>query len=268
MKLRVLSAALLLPVILGLILWGGWLFRGLIAVAVLLAGLEYVQMLHRKGYKLSLPLLWATILLWLAAVIWPDNRWLEIGLPLIMLAGGAWQLFHCDDKDPTATWALTLAGGLYLGIGGAYLLRLRVLPDGLWWILTALLGVWIADSGAYFVGRKWGRHKIAPHISPGKSWEGYAAEIVTGLLGGYLLGTLWPWVAGQPLTLTPWRGLWLGLLLAALTPLGDFFVSMIKREVGVKDSGKLIPGHGGAFDRLDSLLWAGILTWWFVQSLG
>ena len=267
MKLRVLSAAILLPVILGFILLGGWPFRGLVAVAVLLAGLEYVQMLHRKGYNLSLPLLWATIMLWLAAVIWPDSRWLEIGLPLIVLVGATRQLLHYDEQDPTATWAMVLAGGLYLGIGGAYLLRMRALPDGLWWTLTALPGVWIADSGAYFVGRKWGRHKIAPHISPGKSWEGYAAEIVTGLLAGYLLGTLWPWVAGQPLTLTPWRGLWLGGLLAVLTPLGDFFVSMIKREAGVKDSGKLIPGHGGAFDRLDSLLWAGILTWLFVQSL-
>lgn len=168
---------------------------------------------------------------------------------------------HPTVADPTAEWALTLAGGMYLGIGGAYLWHMRALPDGLWWTLTTLPIVWISESMAYFVGRRWGRHKMSPTISPGKSWEGYAGEVVSGTLTGLLLGWLWPSVASGAIGLTPLKGLVLGAIISALTTGGDFFVSVIKREVGVKDTGTLIPGHGGVFDRIDSLLWVGFVTW-------
>jgi len=264
MKVRVISAAILLPIVLAAIVVGDWFFAGLITLAVLLAAVEYVQMLGLKGYGIPLYWVWAMIVLWLADAFWDLGTWFGIGIASTVLLGAAWQLFHHDVEDPTATWALTLAGGLYLGIGGAYLLRLRALPEGLWWTLTVLPVVWIADSAAYSVGRRWGVHKIAPDVSPGKSWEGYGAEVLAGFLSGFLLVQLWTWVSGGLTSLSSWQGLFLGGLLAVLTPLGDFFVSMIKREVGVKDSGKLIPGHGGAFDRIDSLLWAGVLSWLFV----
>lgn len=267
LKKRVLSAAILLPIVVAAVLLGGWPFTILILVAVLAASVEYTQLLQRCGYRLPWPLVAAGIVLWLADAIWHLEPWLAPALALLALGGGTWQLFRRGEA-PTATWALTLAGGLYLGLGGAYLIRLRALPDGLWWTLTALPVVWVADSGAYAIGRRWGRHKMAPTISPGKSWEGYAAEVVSGLLAGLCFGWLWPLVAGQPqLTLTPWRGLVLGGLLAVLTPLGDLFESMIKREAGVKDSSNLIPGHGGVFDRIDSLLWTGILAWGYLTLL-
>ncbi len=272
MRQRLISAAVLLPIVLAAIILGGWPYAAFISIAFLAAGWEYVQMLRRVQYQIPISMVWLVEALWLADAVWGAGRWAAPGMAGLVLLTAAWSLFRRrqfpQSHAPSACWALALAGGVYLGVGGAYLLRLRALPEGLWWTLTALPVVWLADTGAYVAGRKWGRHKIAPTISPGKSWEGYAGELAGGVLSGALLGALWPWVAGMPLGLDVLRGALLGLLLAALTPFGDFFVSMIKREAGVKDTGSLIPGHGGALDRLDSLLWAGILTWGFAVLFG
>ncbi|MBN1876171.1 MAG: phosphatidate cytidylyltransferase [Anaerolineae bacterium] len=271
MKVRVISSVILLPVVVTAIIAGQWFFILLVLIATSVAAIEYTQMLRRKGYHLALPLIIAMILLGLAEAVW-NQQWLMPGIAVLTLLISAWVLY-CREKvpsmdAPTAHWALTLAGGLYLGIGGAYLLKLRFLDDGLWWTLTALPVIWIADSGAYFIGRRWGIHKMAPTISPNKSWEGYVGELVSGSVSGWLAGMLWPAWVGHPIAgLNATTGLLLGVLLALLTPLGDFFVSMIKREAGVKDTGNLIPGHGGVFDRMDSLLWAGIVTWMFVKIL-
>lgn len=272
LKTRLLSAAALLPGVLLLVYIGQWPYILLIAAVTLLAGREYVQMLTHKGYPLSLPVLWGFILFWLAAAVWGDGDWVTPGLTGLYLFSVLWSLFRrargATTRYPTVEWALLAAGGTYIGVTGAYLLRVRALPGGLWWTLTALLIIWVGESAAYFIGSRWGRHKIAPAVSPGKSWEGFAGELVSSVLTGLLLGWLWPAVAGSPLTLTPATGALLGGMLSLLTPAGDFFVSMIKREVGVKDTSALIPGHGGMFDRIDSLLWTGFLTWTVVQLLG
>ncbi|MBN1486464.1 MAG: phosphatidate cytidylyltransferase [Anaerolineae bacterium] len=271
MRTRIISAVVLIPLVIGAILIGGWVFWGLVLIATSMAGFEYARMLRHNGYMVLLPLLWSLIILWLGDIWWGYGDWLSPGVCCIVLLSAGWQVVaherHPEQAHPTANWALTLAGGLYLGIGGAYLVLLRNLPEGLWWTLTALPVVWIADSGAYFIGRQWGKHKMAPTLSPGKTWEGYVGEVISGVIAGLLLGWLWPEVAGVPLSLTPWWGGLLGFLLAVFTPLGDLFVSMIKRDVGVKDSGNLIPGHGGLFDRIDSLIWAGALTWAFAMFL-
>lgn len=262
---RVISAAILIPLALFAIWQGAWLFALLVAVLTTLAGIEYVAMLKRKGYALALPLVWGMTYVWLVDALWGHGRWLADLLAAGIVLTTLWELWrrHRDPHrpDPTAQWALTMVGGLYLGMGGAYLLRLRALPDGLWWTLSALPIIWVSESAAYFVGRRWGKHKMSPTISPGKSWEGYAGQVIGGIGTGALCGWLWPTLSAIPISLTVGRGLLLGLLLSALATAGDFLVSMIKREVGVKDTGNLIPGHGGAFDRIDSVLWAGVLTW-------
>jgi phosphatidate cytidylyltransferase len=263
LKIRIISAVVLLPIVLALIVWGGWPFFLLVSGVFLLAGWEYVRMLGSKEYELSQLLVWAGTVLWMVEARCGGD-WLGPGLAVLALLSAARQVLYRRVPAPTASWALSLAGGLYLGVGAAYLLRLRALPDGLWWVFTAYPTIWIADTGAYVAGRLWGRHKIAPQISPGKSWEGYVGELITGGGAGLFFGFLWPQVARGTPGVTPIGGAILGVLLAALTPMGDFFISMIKREVGVKDTSGLIPGHGGILDRLDSLIWTNVLTWLFV----
>ncbi|MGH2605121.1 MAG: phosphatidate cytidylyltransferase, partial [Anaerolineales bacterium] len=126
------------------------------------------------------------------------------------------------------------------------------------WLLTALPAVWFADSAAYFVGKAIGRTRLSPRLSPKKTWEGYLAGILAAGVGGAGLAALWG-LAADPSGFRPAAGLWLGLAIGTLTPLGDLGISMIKREVQVKDTGRLLPGHGGALDRMDSWLWAGVL---------
>ena len=269
LKVRIISAAVLLPLSICAVIVGGWFFSLLIIIMAFLACAEYVQVLKLKSYVLNLPGMLALCALWQAGVLWGEGVWFTPVLAAFVALITFWELIkrhkNPDKVDPTAQWAMTLAGGLYIGISSSFLLRLRALDNGLWWTFTALPIIWISESGAYFVGKRFGKHKMSPTISPGKSWEGYAAQVVSGTLTGGLAGWLLPILAGGVAGLNVWTGMGLGLLLSALSTTGDFFVSMIKREVGVKDTGTLIPGHGGAFDRIDSLLWAGGLAWFFIK---
>jgi phosphatidate cytidylyltransferase len=150
---------------------------------------------------------------------------------------------------------------------GGYFIALRDLPDGLWWLVTVLPSMWLADSGAYVLGKQWGRHKMAPRLSPKKTWEGYAGSVVCGVVGGGLLGWCWRIGAG-PTSLLDWpTGALAGGLAGALGPLGDLGISMFKRQIGVKDVSDLLHGHGGALDRIDSWLIAVPVGYYFVLAL-
>ncbi|QHM76600.1 Phosphatidate cytidylyltransferase [Mixta theicola] len=118
---------------------------------------------------------------------------------------------------------------------------------GAWWLLYVMLLVWGADSGAYMFGRLFGKHKLAPKVSPGKTWEGFFGGLLTSAVIAWLFG-LW-----APLSVAPGTLLICSLIAALASVLGDLTESMFKREAGIKDSGQLIPGHGGILDRIDSL---------------
>jgi len=270
---RVLVVVILLPIGLALIYLGGWAYTGMVALILGLAAWEYARLFRAGGYQ---P---ATYLIVAASVLLPLARgWVAFSLDGLILGGFvlvsmAYHVFAYErGRDQAATdFAITIAGGVYLGFVGSYLVSLRNLPEGLWWVLLALPSVWLADSGAYFIGRSFGRHKMSKRVSPKKSWEGYFGGIVVGIIGTALLAMLWQYLAGQwpaklesATLITPLNGAVLGLILSVFTVLGDLGESMIKRQVGVKDSGSLLPGHGGVFDRIDSWLWAGIISYFVV----
>jgi len=264
LRTRVLTAVVLIPIVVCCIYWGGPLFLALVALLLTLAEIEFCGLMARDGFRPVLAFGVGLVWLFLSDAQFPQWGILQPGLALILLASLAWQLFH-RQGSPVADWSLTVTGGLYLGLCGACLIRLRGLqPDGLWWTLTAVFSTMLADSGAYFVGRAWGRHKLAPTLSPGKTWEGYLAGVVVGGLATALLASLWPTEAGTGTYIDGLHGLILGVLLAVLAPLGDLAISMIKRQVRVKDSGRIIPGHGGALDRLDSILWTAVIGYYYV----
>ncbi|HSF80547.1 MAG TPA: phosphatidate cytidylyltransferase [Anaerolineales bacterium] len=266
---RLWVAIILLPIGLILISIGGIPFALLIALFMGLAAWEYDRLFRAGGFKPAGVLIPAGALLLLYGRFTTGFESAHWMISLVILVSMAYHLVAYERGVDTAgtDFGITLAGVLYFGWVGGYLMSLRDLPDGKWWFLIALPAVWLADSGAYFIGRKFGQHRLSPRLSPKKSWEGYLGGILFGSLGAALLTLLWRIGAGPESAVTVWRAALLGLVLSILTPLGDLGESMIKRQFGVKDSSNLFPGHGGAFDRIDSWLWAGVIGYYVIVWL-
>jgi len=153
-----------------------------------------------------------------------------------------------------------MAGILYIGWLLSYLVALRGLDDGRDWVFLALFATFGSDTAAFFVGRALGRHKLAPNISPGKTWEGAIAGVFGSIIVSLVLVNL------LSLPLSNVGAILLGLLISLFGQLGDLVESLLKRNMGVKDSSKLIPGHGGFLDRIDSIIFTGLVVYYWVLA--
>ena len=254
---RVLSAFVMAPLILGLVWLGDpWYWAGVTAVAIL-AGYEYLRLVSRAGERPDYFLAMLLILIFMVGALYPSSwELIRGGVALLLLLSLLWQMMAREERLSVGGWALSLGGAFYVGFLLSHFVLLRNLPRGLEWTLMAFFPAWANDTGAYFVGRWVGRHPFAPRISPKKTWEGSVGGWVTGvaiaLLGGAILR--WPLV----------HALLLGVLIVLAATGGDLVESMFKRWAGVKDSGRLIPGHGGVLDRLDSLLFAVVVVYYYL----
>jgi phosphatidate cytidylyltransferase len=162
----------------------------------------------------------------------------------------------------TVSVSVTLLGVTWIGLGLAHALLLRDIDEhGVLAVYTVLLAVWAGDAAAYFVGRLVGRHKLAPTVSPGKSWEGLIAGTVATVAVTFVA------VYEQSFVTIP-ESLVLGVVIAIVAPLGDLFESALKRDADVKDSGRLLGGHGGVLDRIDALLFAWVAAYYVVVAFG
>ena len=266
---RTLVSLALLPVAAVVFYLGGAVYAAAWILVIGLAGFEYARMFRAGGYQPADVVVIAGIAVLVAGRAWDGFESAAWIASLVILVAMTYHLTAYErGRDQAGTdFGITLGGLFYLGWLGAYLISLRNLPDGLWWVWTALPVVWLADSGAYLVGSRIGRHKMLPRLSPKKSWEGYIGGIVFGLVSGAVLPIAWQYLAGAPIAVTPLRGALLGLALGILTILGDLGESMFKRQAGLKDSGNILPGHGGAFDRIDSWLWAAVLSYYMIVWL-
>lgn len=193
------------------------------------------------------------------------------GWPISPLAAAAALVFSAalrrvaDYADAVRAAALTLLAAVYLGALGGTMAGLRTLApldEGPWRVTLLLATVMVADSAAYFAGSAFGRRKLAPRISPAKTWEGAAGAVLGGIAAALVVRRL-----GLP-RLPLVDAVVLGAAVAAAGTAGDLFESLLKRWAGVKDSGRLFPGHGGMLDRLDSLLFAApVLYYYFLYAL-
>jgi phosphatidate cytidylyltransferase len=252
---RIASAAVLVLTVL-LVLWRGtWWTFCLLLLLVTLALWEYVQLLRRIHYS---PVLLAAIGLgWavLADFFFDGSAYLRPSIAFILVASLSWHVLRDQTRTPLENWLLPLGGALYIAWSAGHVLLLRALPRGAERLFSVLFITAMVDTGAYFVGRTWGKHVMAARWSPRKTWEGFAGGVAAAAVSGPIVCELagFGWV----------HGIALGILLAVVTPFGDLGVSMIKRQVGVKDTSNLIPGHGGVLDRLDSILVAAIVGYYY-----
>jgi phosphatidate cytidylyltransferase len=266
---RVLASLVLAAIGFPAIIFGGIFYYALITLLLGIAAWEFGNVFRTAGYNASEPLLvGGVVLLVLLRAYFPGQA--ATALTLLTLAAMTWHLvlYERGREKAASDFSVTIAGIVYLGWVGAYLIDLRKLQDGLWWVLLALPAVWLADIGAYFIGSRFGKHKLSPRLSPKKSWEGYWAGIVLATIGTAGLGILWHILGGPAVPW--WKGAALGAILAVTSLLGDLGESMLKRQAGLKDASNIIPGHGGVLDRLDSWLWGGALgyllvIWFFIK---
>jgi phosphatidate cytidylyltransferase len=265
LRARVISAFVLgIPALLAVIA-GGWWYALVVAVVLGVAAVEFTRLIARQGHRAYGGLLLLWVALSLANRVFPDAGLLEPGMAALLLCAIVWTLVRYAQGTVNAItgFAFTVMGGLLLGWGGAHFLGLRGLDGGVFWMLIVILSVWCTDTASYFVGSTIGRTRMLPAISPGKTWEGFAAGIVGGPLGAFIFMTLWRAVDAG-FTVRVEHCLAIGLIASTIGPLGDLIISTLKRYVGVKDASHLIPGHGGMLDRVDTLITAGLASYYFL----
>jgi phosphatidate cytidylyltransferase len=263
LRKRIITAVILAALFLGVLLWLPPIATVVVVTALVLAGawewsafLRASVSLVRTAYialvAVLLPLAWYATelpegrnLLLIAAVVW----W---------LVALGWIIFAPRSVTP---WSAALAGILALVPAWLALMRLRLdLPRGAEWVLFTLLLVWSADIGAYFAGHRFGRTRLAPEVSPGKTWE--------GVIGGFALSAIVAVAGSVWFTLPLYAFVPLCLAAVAFSIVGDLTESLLKRFAGVKDSGTLFPGHGGVMDRIDSVTGAAPVLFFGLTLLG
>jgi phosphatidate cytidylyltransferase len=239
---------------------GGVAFAALMALVSVICLIELYRMLGRWR-----PAAWvgclAAVAMVIAARYGSDRSVLEVAmatLPVTFLA----VVLDGRENMPTVSIAGTLLGVFWIGLGFAHAELLRRLSHGNSIVIDVMVGTFLADVGAYFGGRMFGRRPLAPAISPNKTVEGLGLGMLTAVLAVFVAGRF------QQTWMPEGDSLLLGLAIAVLGPIGDLFESLVKRDAGVKDSGTLFGAHGGALDRLDAILftavgayyvWAGLL---------
>ena len=274
---RVLSAMVLLPA-LAIGVWLGGIWVILLASLATLVGLyELYGIFASTGHRpRRLGYLYALLFIVAAAARpYVEADLTGLALVVVILASLIAEMPRHDRSDALLSWSLTLVGALYLGWCMAHFVLLRQithalapapfsllrLDSGAAWIMMALLITFASDTSAFFVGRAVGRHRLAPYISPKKSWEGAAG----GLLGAVATGALLVPLLGLPSSVG--AGALIGGLGSLAGQAGDLAESLIKRQAGVKDSGHIIPGHGGLLDRADSLLFTAPVVYYLARWL-
>jgi phosphatidate cytidylyltransferase len=252
---RIVIAAAGIPLVLWLVYLGGWPMFGLAAVGALIALHELYWMTRTLR-----PVVLAGYLGALAALLGATlggAEWALAGLMSTLLFA-----FVIKGGLSTVSVSVTVLGVAWIGLGLAHALLLRDIDEhGVLAVYTVLLAVWAGDAAAYFIGRLVGRHKLAPTVSPGKSWEGLIAGTVATVAVTFIA------VYEQSFLTIP-ESLVLGVVIAIVAPLGDLFESALKRDAGVKDSGRLLAGHGGVLDRIDALLFAWVAAYYVVVAFG
>lgn len=259
---RLVVAAVGLPLVLGMLWLGGWWLFTLVAVAAVVAVHEFVT--TARPLRPLGAAIYGGVLLSLFGAQSGGIVWLLAGFLATFVLGFVLHALSSTRAPTTAAVGSTILGSAWIGPGLGFVLLLRQMHDqGRLIAFAVVLTVFAADTLAYFTGRVAGRHSLAPRLSPKKTWE--------GLVGGALAGVFVSFIAlydKRDEYLCVWQAIVLGLVVVIAAVLGDLFESALKRDLEVKDTGRLLGGHGGVLDRVDALLFAAPAAYFLVVSYG
>lgn len=270
MPRRILTALVMAAIGLPAIIYGNAFYFLLMGGFLVAGAWEYVRLYRAVKYEPNELVTVGGVLVLVTARFFFADHSISLFVLLILLAMTVHLFSYERGRDQAALdFGITVAGITYIGWLGSYLLDIRNFSaEGGWWLMLVLPIVWAGDTGAYSIGAVYGRHKMAPRLSPKKSWEGYIAGVFSSIaIGAFFtyaftsIGSLQP-LAGM---ITPVQGALLGLVIGAFAPLGDLGESMFKRQSGLKDSSNIFPGHGGVLDRIDSWIWGASLGFIMIQ---
>jgi len=253
---RLLTALVALPLLLAALWVGGPWYILLVSAAALAATWEYQRIAAASGGDPCGPLLYVGVASFLIDAL-SGRSFTPLILTGTLLLGLAWSVARYQQGEASPGWLWTLGGVIYIGWLMGHFLLLRDVDHGRAWTLLALMTTFLNDTASYIVGRAVGRHRMAPNLSPGKTWEGAAGGLTATAVGVPLFAAL----LGLPVTWSFWG---LGLVLSVAAQTGDLAESMLKRVAGMKDASGLVPGHGGILDRLDSLVFVVPLLYYYV----
>ena len=259
---RLLVAVIGLPIVLGAVWLGGWWMYALVLVASLIAVHEFVTM--ARPLRPLAPAAYVGVALALTLAQTSGIAWMLGGMLATFVVAFAASALAKTRAPSTVAIGATVLCATWIGFGLGHLLLVRQLePHGRLLTFTILLTVWAADTFAYVGGRLLGRHKLAPTLSPGKTWEGFVIGSPAGIFVSFvaLYDT-------RHTFLSIWEAVVLGVVVVLAAVIGDLFESMLKRDMQVKDTGHLLGGHGGILDRIDALLFAGPAAYYLVLGLG
>ncbi len=270
---RLLTAGIVIPVLILFFWLGGIWFLLLVELVIFLGMGEFYRMAEAR--QLFAQRVAGTIFALVLGLIsfWGKPEYLLLSLVGFILLVCSFQLFYQELRLALITTGTTLLGVLYVGLLLSHIVLLRNWEGragrtdlGLFFIILVIAVTFLSDAGAFFVGRKWGKHQLSPKISPKKSWEGALGAIVFGTLGAVLAKLIFDrWILATSLE---WRHCFiLGPVLVVSAILGDLVESLFKRDAGIKDSGTIIPGHGGILDRLDSIVFTVPVAYYYLKFI-
>ena len=265
---RALTALVMVAIAIPAVVFGGVFYFLLFTVVLTGAAWEFARLYRAVKFEPHEIVTVAGVLVIATARFFFAEAAVALLVFFILLAMVVHLFAFEHGRDQAALdFAITVAGIVYIGWVGSYLLALRQLPQGAWWWFIVLPLVFASDTGAYAIGSIYGKHKMTPRLSPKKSWEGYFAGVFTSVIVGAFFAYAFSSLGPQPLhgLIDPLKGALLGLLIGAITPLGDLGESMIKRLSGTKDSSNIFPGTGGFFDRIDAWIWGAAIGYFIIQ---
>jgi phosphatidate cytidylyltransferase len=268
LRQRLFIIFLLLPLWIYVIFEGVTLFSFVMIGALTIGVCEYRSIFRIGGYKPADFALIASAVGFTGLRTWVGLEWDLVLLMILVLSSMFYHMISYERGREQASidFLITVGGIVYIGLFGSYFVALRGFPNGAWWLLVVLTSVWLSDSGGYIIGKWIGERKLAPRLSPKKTKEGYIGGIVFGTFLTPLFVLLYQQLGLSPDSgITFARAIMIGVIMSIFTPLGDLGISMFKRTFGVKDSGKILPGHGGILDRIDSWLWGVIIGYYLIS---